>query len=106
MKTRFGFDDWIFNRIIAVFAEFKNVEKAVIFGSRAGLNYKNYSDIDIAVFGKNLSRDEFVKLCDKIDSLDLVYKTDVVHFEILQNQDLKEKILRDGVVVFTATDIC
>ena len=100
MKTKFGFDDWILNKIIAVFASFKNVEKAVIFGSRAGLSYKNYSDIDLAVFGQKLSRDEFIKIADKIDDLELIYKTDLVHFESLNNAELKEKILQEGVVIF------
>lgn len=104
MKTKFGFDDWILSRIIAVFKDFANVEKVTIFGSRAGTNYKNYSDIDLAVFGKNLSHDEFIRIADKIDDLELVYKTDLVHFDNLHNTELKEKILREGVIIFDSNN--
>ena len=61
MKTRFGFDKWVLEQITNVFERFKNVDKVLLFGSRANQSYKNYSDIDLAVSGKNLTRDEFLR---------------------------------------------
>jgi len=46
MTLRFGLNESTIENICAVFARYPQVEKAVLYGSRAKGNYKNGSDID------------------------------------------------------------
>ncbi|MBB6495997.1 nucleotidyltransferase domain-containing protein [Methanococcus maripaludis] len=48
---KFGIDDLKLKSIVEVIKKY-SVEKAVIFGSRARGDYKNTSDIDIAIYSK------------------------------------------------------
>ena len=45
--------------------KYDEIEKAVIFGSRAMGNYKKGSDVDIAIIGKDVSRSIVYKIEDK-----------------------------------------
>jgi predicted nucleotidyltransferase len=51
----FGLRKSDIQNIISVLQSEKTVEEAIIFGSRAKGNYKEGSDVDIALKGKNLS---------------------------------------------------
>ncbi|MBN1469258.1 MAG: nucleotidyltransferase domain-containing protein [Fusobacteriaceae bacterium] len=73
-----------------------NVEKRVIFGSRARGNYRYNSDIDIAIFG-TINRNDFNRLLDELMESDCIYKIDLVHFERISNEELKKDILEEGI---------
>ena len=73
-----------------------NVEKRVIFGSRARGNYRYNSDIDIAIFGA-INRSDFNRLLDELMESDCIYKIDLVHFERISNEELKKDILEEGI---------
>ena len=73
-----------------------NVEKRVIFGSRARGNYRYNSDIDIAIFGA-INRNDFNRLLDELMESDCIYKIDLVHFERISNEGLKKDILEEGI---------
>lgn len=45
----------ILSRIVELVLNYKKPEKIVIFGSRAADNFKDTSDIDIAIFGRDWS---------------------------------------------------
>ncbi len=53
MNNRFGISDSSYALIISVFEKFPQVETALIFGSRAKGNYRNGSDIDLAIKGND-----------------------------------------------------
>ena len=97
-----GLSDNTLEKITAVIAEFSGIEKAVIFGSRAKKTYKNYSDIDIAIYASDM-KEEFFKLLDKLDDLSFIYKLDIVHYDRLENKAFKQKIDHEGVVIFKRT---
>ncbi|MDR0678074.1 MAG: restriction endonuclease subunit S [Holosporaceae bacterium] len=91
------------NLIKNVFAQYDNLEKAVVFGSRAKGNFRQYSDIDLALFGDLTSLDaEGVKLA--LEELPLIYKFDVLSYNELKNQALKEHIDRVGVEIYSTAD--
>jgi predicted nucleotidyltransferase len=73
------------------------VTRAVIFGSRANGSWRDSSDIDIAVFdGENIGR-----IISQLDELPMPYKFDVVDYETVKHQPLREQIDRDGVELFS-----
>lgn len=99
MIGRFGLSAGMIEKICAAAGAFPTVEKLVVYGSRARGDYKNGSDIDIAVFGQYLAARDFMLLSSIIDDLSGVFKADVVHFDVLENEALKKTILSEGVVI-------
>ena len=51
----YGLDAEVINKIKAVFENFPEISKAVLYGSRAKGNHRKGSDIDLTLYGKNLS---------------------------------------------------
>ncbi len=88
-------------KIIFILKSDEMVEHAYLFGSRAKGNYKNGSDIDIAIEGNNLNLHNILDLQVKYDKLNLPYKLDLIIFNRIDNQDLIEHILRVGVKLFS-----
>ena len=98
---RFGLDEKIIKDIVDIFKKYEQVEKAVIFGSRARGDYHKASDIDIALFGDKLDFHINTKIFYEIDDLYLVYKVDLVNVNSLNNEDkLKQNILKEGVEIY------
>lgn len=96
---RFGLHPDVIEKIKQVFAQFPNIEKVVVFGSRAKGNYKEGSDIDLALKGTALNLQTLQSLELKLDALYLPYKIDMVIYDTLSNDALKEHIDRAGIVL-------
>ncbi len=97
---RFGLSDSVIARIGAVFASHPEVEKAVLYGSRAKGNFKRGSDIDLTLFGAGLSHELLLVLLDELDELLLPYTIDLSIFATLDHPALREHIERVGVVFY------
>lgn len=100
MSLRFGLKEAPIEKICGVFARYPQIEKAVIYGSRAKGNYKNGSDIDLTLHGKGLTLDILYKIMTEIDDLLLPYKIDLSIFEQLTDPDFIEHIRRVGIVFY------
>jgi len=50
-------------------SKFETIEKAIIFGSRSMGNYKKGSDVDIAIFGEQITREVIFMLDDYLSQL-------------------------------------
>lgn len=92
---KYGLSDETYNKIKNVIKK-NNKYKFLLFGSRARGNYKNTSDIDLAIL-KNVTREEQYKIMNEIDLLDIIYKIDLVFVDENTKQELVESIQRDGV---------
>ncbi len=92
----FGLDVRTLKILNDIFAKNKNIEKKVVFGSRAAGTYKRTSDIDIAIYGK-LTRAEVNRLRGDLEESDCFYKVDLVHYEALADEEMRKNIDRDGV---------
>ena len=74
-------------------------KKMVIFGSRARENYKEYSDIDIAVVD-NVTTSEKYDILNEFDKIDCEYKFDIVFIQNIENNDFLENIKKEGRVIW------
>jgi len=98
---RFGLKEDVVNRIVDVIRKYPEVEKAVIFGSRARGDYRKGSDIDIALFGDKLTHSINTNIFYDIDDLYIVYKIDLINFNTLREDNkLRENILKEGVEIY------
>ena len=94
----FGLDEKIIENIKKILAKYEEVESAKIYGSRARGDYREASDIDIALFGENLTHSINTKIFYDIDELYLPYKIDLINFNSLTIENkIRENILREGV---------
>ncbi len=90
------------NKIQAIFALYTEVEKVVLYGSRAKGNYKPSSDIDITLVGSTLNLTVLQKIENELDDLMLPYLFDVSIYHQIKNKDLVEHIERVGKVIFSS----
>lgn len=100
-KLRFGLKESIINQINDVFSRYPDIEKAVLYGARAKGNYRNGSDIDITLFGNNLTHEQLNRIESELDDLLLVYSIDLSLFKYIDSPDLIDHITQVGKFFFT-----
>jgi predicted nucleotidyltransferase len=88
-------------RITSVLADFPDVEKAVLYGSRAKGNYRKGSDIDLTLFGDGLTDEIMSRIYWALDDLLLPYKIDLSLFSGLKEPALLDHIRRAGIALYT-----
>ena len=99
---RFGLDEETIQMINRVFEKYPQVEKAIIYGSRAKGNFKRGSDIDLVLKGSGLNLSVMNKIRNELDDLMLPYTIDVSNFDQIANTDLIDHIQRVGQVFYDA----
>lgn len=97
-----GLSDIVIQQISTVFAHYPQIERAIIFGSRAKGNYRPGSDIDIALTGAGLTDHHLLELDNQLDDLLLPYSIDLCRLENLHNPALIEHIQRIGINFYHA----
>lgn len=78
--------------------------EVVLFGSRAKGNYREGSDIDLALKGPNLDLGAKDSLLARYDKLLLPWKLDVIVYSLIEEPALKEHIDRVGVLLSSDND--
>jgi uncharacterized protein len=97
----FGLKETTISQIHAVLARHPQVEKAILYGSRAKGNFKNGSDIDLTLIGKeDLNIEILYRIIDEIDDLLLPYTFDLSIFHQISDPDVIDHIKRVGVVFY------
>jgi len=96
----YGLTQHTLEQIINILTKNPKVEEVVLFGSRAVGNYREGSDVDLALKGKGLEMDELLKLSAELDELDLPYHFDLLIFEKIKHRDLLDHICRVGQTIY------
>jgi len=87
--------------ILKALKQFDEIDRAILYGSRAMGNYKKGSDVDIAIQGEKVTERTIFELVDLLNEVyPLPYFFDIVHFEKLTNQSLIEHIKSHGKVLY------
>ena len=81
------------------FTRIPEIEKVVIYGSRAKGNYEKGSDIDFAFFSHS-EEDITGKLLTELDELSTPYLFNVTNYRELEHQELNALIVRTGIVFY------
>jgi UDP-N-acetylmuramate--alanine ligase len=97
---KFGLKESVIERINAVFMQYPNVERVIVYGSRAKGNFKNGSDIDLTMEGPELTLSQKYRMEEQIEDLLLPYMVDLSIKKHLENSDLLEHIARVGQVFY------
>jgi predicted nucleotidyltransferase len=101
MTQRFGLKESVVESICHVLARHPEVEKAIIYGSRAKGTHKYNSDIDLTLIGDDrLTFLALTKIMDDLDDLLLPYMIDLSVLSHISDPDVIEHIRRVGAVFY------
>lgn len=96
----FGLSENTIATVRQILEGYPNVEKAMIYGSRAKGNYKNGSDIDLTLIGDALDYKTLSAIAWALDESNIPYTVDLSLFEKIENSVLREHIHRVGVIFY------
>ena len=96
----YGLSDTALSKLQNAFSLYADIEKVVLYGSRAKGNHKPYSDVDITLTGNAITYSRLHKLSTDIDDLLLPYQFDISIFHTLTNPDLIDHIQRVGITIY------
>lgn len=96
----FGLNDKTLTNICQILAQFPQVEKAILYGSRAKGNYRPGSDIDLTLIGDMLDINALGNIAGKLDESSIPYQVDLSILHQLHHAGLREHIDRVGVVFY------
>ncbi len=100
----YGLREEVIEKVKSIFAKVQPIEKVVLYGSRAKETYQNGSDIDICLYGRNLTLQNAVyPLMEFLDELYLPYSFDISIFDHIDNPALIEHITHVGIVLYIRT---
>lgn len=88
----------IVKELDCIFSSFDNIQKVVLFGSRARKDNKVNSDIDIAIYG-NVEEDKY-KINNMIDEINTIYSFDVIFVCEEISENLLNQIKKDGSIIY------
>ena len=101
---QYGLSDKTLNTINSIFSKYQNIKQVVLYGSRAKGNYRNGSDIDLALkTGENFCFTDLLRVGNDFDDSDMPYFVDVSNYDHISNPDLKAHIDRVGKVIYSAS---
>jgi predicted nucleotidyltransferase len=82
--------------IRGVLSHHPEIEKAVLFGSRAKGTHKPGSDVDLALFGDRLSQKTLHRLYQELDDLPVPHEFSLVIFNEITDPAVAQHIQRVG----------
>ena len=96
-----GLPESVLQKIRAVFGRFPQIEKAILYGSRAKGIYQNGSDIDLTLHGgDDLTLNVLCKIANGLDDLPLPYTIDLSIFHDISDSDMIGHVQRVGALVY------
>ena len=100
----YGFSEKQLKEIIQIFSSYKEIDEAILFGSRAKETHKEASDVDIAIKGKNITYSFAAKLKSHLeDDTNLPYFFDIIAYKTITSKELKEHIRIYGKTIISGS---
>jgi predicted nucleotidyltransferase len=100
--THTGLTEKLLKQIVTALADEPKVEGAVLFGSRAKGNFKEGSDIDLALKGTTLTPNDLMSLAARFEELPTLKRIDLLIYNTINEPALKEHIDRVGIQLYTS----
>lgn len=83
-----------------IFNKYSEIDKVLLFGSRARGDNKYNSDVDLCIIGESLSHLTLAKINMDINEIDTHLSFDVLAFNELSKEELIKNVIREGVVIY------
>ena len=101
----YGLGIHIITRINSVFMKYSQIDKVILYGSRAKGNFENGSDIDLCLIGIEINLNVLHKIENELDDLLLPYSIDLSNYSHISNDDLLDHINRVGKDFFVRREV-
>ncbi len=95
MRLEYSLSDTIVNELILLAKKY-DIQKLILFGSRARCDSKLTSDVDLAVSGGDVNRFK----CDIDDEIETLLMFDIVNLDEPVQQELLNSIESEGVIIY------
>lgn len=87
-----------------IFNKYLEIDKVLLFGSRARGDNKYNSDVDLCIIGDSLSHLTLAKINMDINEIDTHLSFDVLAFNELSKAELIKNIMEEGVVIYNGKE--
>lgn len=104
VTANYGLSADAIEKIREILADCPNINKGILFGSRAKGNFRPGSDIDLCLIAPKLSLTEKFGIETQLDDLLLPWKIDLVLANQITNPALLEHIERVGIELFRSSE--
>ena len=94
----------LLNDLNHIFINYKEIERVLLFGSRARNDNKDYSDVDICLFGKDITHLVYAKIVMDIEEINTPLSFDVVNFNELSKEKFIENIVTEGIEIYNGKE--
>ncbi len=94
----FGLPEITIKELTRYFKARPEIEKVLIYGSRAKGTYRNGSDIDFAVWTDD--HENSYRIASDLYDLPTPYKFDVIDYKTLTHEGMKNSIDKDGKLFY------
>ncbi|WP_252244561.1 MULTISPECIES: nucleotidyltransferase domain-containing protein [unclassified Clostridium] len=93
----YGINEKVYNNLLVYFEKEKDINKVILFGSRAKGNARINSDIDLCI---DCSKKVRYKIVENIDDIIGIYSSDILFSDSL-NLEVKEQIDKYGIEIYS-----
>lgn len=98
---RYGLPERVIQKIQTIFAQYPQVDEAILYGSRAKGNYRNGSDIDLTLKGGNdLTAAVLYNIINELEEQLLPYTIDLSLYSDITDPDMLGHIQRVGITFY------
>jgi uncharacterized protein len=99
-----GLPDTAIHAIRQIFRIHLQVDRAILYGSRAKGTFRNGSDIDITLTGEDLALATLLQIFHELDDLSLPYTIDLSIHRHITDPGLLDHIRRVGIAFYDRTE--
>lgn len=101
---RYGLAEATIHQLSELFTRHTKIEKVILYGSRAKGSFRDGSDIDLTLYGPDLTLFDLNQINLQIDDLLLPYKVDLSLYQDIENPALCSHIQRVGKLFYSRAD--
>lgn len=101
---RFGLSEKHWGLIVEILKKHPEVDRAVIFGSRAKSTHKTGSDVDLALEGDTLSSSVLLHVLSLLEESNLPYFFDVLDLNAATSDELRQHIKEYGITIYDRSE--
>ena len=84
----------------SIFKKYKEIEKVILFGSRARQDNNYNSDIDLCLFGEKITHLTHAKVTMDIEEINTPLSFDILNFNELTKENLIKNIKNEWIVIY------
>jgi uncharacterized protein len=105
IMDNFGLSEKTIAKIHQVFQHYPEIEKAILYGSRAKGTHRRGSDIDLTLIGNGITLSHLLKIENELDDLLLPYTIDLSIYHKISSLDLLEHIDKIGQEFYSRLEV-